>query len=185
MTAALAAKTLTHAIRTGDQLTVQRILTRPDLPRIAVELALQIPAPSRRRLVAPSRRMPESEMKPHGTHAAFNRHKAHGEEPCSTCWEGERIYQAQRARDRRRNPPMEYLPAAIDDVAIAAFTAGENVPLTDQEKPIAARILAGRGVPPTPIAERLHVAPRKVLRWIDSASTPVHSCQTNREGLAS
>jgi hypothetical protein len=37
---------------------------------------------------------------PCGTHAAYNRHKAHGEDPCFPCALAERIYQRQRP-DRR------------------------------------------------------------------------------------
>lgn len=40
-------------------------------------------------------------LRPCGTHAAFNRHKAAGEEPCDRCWAGERNYQTLRGRNRR------------------------------------------------------------------------------------
>jgi hypothetical protein len=39
--------------------------------------------------------------RPCGTHAAFNRHKAAGEEPCDRCWDGERTFQRLRGRNRR------------------------------------------------------------------------------------
>lgn len=35
-------------------------------------------------------------LKPHGTHAAFVRHKNHGEDPCPACVQGEREYHATR-----------------------------------------------------------------------------------------
>jgi hypothetical protein len=41
-----------------------------------------------------------SEPQPCGSHAAYNRHKAHGEDPCFPCALAERIYQRQRP-DRR------------------------------------------------------------------------------------
>lgn len=41
------------------------------------------------------------QLMPHGTHAAFNRHKESGQEPCAECREGERTYQRERARRRR------------------------------------------------------------------------------------
>lgn len=41
-----------------------------------------------------------SEPQPCGTHAAFARHRAHGEQPCEPCVIGEREY--QRARHVRR-----------------------------------------------------------------------------------
>jgi hypothetical protein len=40
-------------------------------------------------------------LKPHGTHAAFNRHKAAGEDPCEPCVFGERDFQRDRQRTRR------------------------------------------------------------------------------------
>jgi len=39
-------------------------------------------------------------LRPHGTHAAYARHRNHGEPACDDCLEAERLY--QRARDRRR-----------------------------------------------------------------------------------
>lgn len=41
-------------------------------------------------------------LKPHGTHAAFNRHRLRGDEPCDMCWMGERQYQRNRSRERRQ-----------------------------------------------------------------------------------
>ena len=41
------------------------------------------------------------ERRPCGTHAAYSRHKAHGEEPCGDCRTAERSYQRERmARSR-------------------------------------------------------------------------------------
>lgn len=40
-------------------------------------------------------------LQPCGTHAAFNRHRAAGQEPCDDCWAAERIYQTARNRKRR------------------------------------------------------------------------------------
>lgn len=41
------------------------------------------------------------ELQPHGTHAAYIRHKSHGTEPCPECVEGERAYQRSRKRRAR------------------------------------------------------------------------------------
>lgn len=41
------------------------------------------------------------ELRPCGTHAAFNRHRVAGEEPCPACWMAEREYQTTRGRRRR------------------------------------------------------------------------------------
>lgn len=38
---------------------------------------------------------------PHGTHAAFNRHREHRQKPCARCQRGERAYQARRMRRNR------------------------------------------------------------------------------------
>lgn len=53
-------------------------------------------------------------LRPHGTHAAFVRHRKHREEPCNACWYGEREYQRERGRRQRREasstpepPPVE------------------------------------------------------------------------------
>lgn len=43
----------------------------------------------------------EPELQDHGTHAAFTRHKNHGETPCTDCIEGERQYQADRYERRK------------------------------------------------------------------------------------
>jgi hypothetical protein len=43
----------------------------------------------------------QREVKPHGTHPAFNRHKSRGEEPCDLCIAGERLYQRERKRPAR------------------------------------------------------------------------------------
>lgn len=39
-------------------------------------------------------------LRPHGTHAAFTRHRKAGQEPCEACWDGEREYQRSRQRAR-------------------------------------------------------------------------------------
>jgi len=41
-------------------------------------------------------------LRPHGTHAAFVRHRNHGEQPCGDCLSGERLYQRERKRTVRR-----------------------------------------------------------------------------------
>lgn len=40
-------------------------------------------------------------LRPHGTHAAYMRHKARGSDPCQECVEGEREYQRLRHLRRR------------------------------------------------------------------------------------
>lgn len=101
MSAELAAAVLCRAVRSGDDKTVNRILRRPDLPKIAVELAGLVPKRRRGFGSRPEWYQSEDAVKPHGTHAAFNRHKSRNEEPCGKCWTAEREYQSARARLRR------------------------------------------------------------------------------------
>ena len=46
-------------------------------------------------------------LAPCGSHAAHNRHRAHGEPPCGLCTDAERAYQADRHRRRRAAPSEE------------------------------------------------------------------------------
>lgn len=56
---------------------------------------------------------------PHGTHAAFNRHRKRGDKPCRQCRDGERAYQAERHNQRRRRliqndlAPVYHLPTTF------------------------------------------------------------------------
>lgn len=44
------------------------------------------------------------QLRPHGTHAAFVRHRAAGEQPCDPCVHGEREYQRARPPRVRKDP---------------------------------------------------------------------------------
>ena len=59
-----------------------------------------------------------TELAPHGTHAAFNRHRNAGEEPCQPCRDGEREYQRIRGQQRR------YFAKHRHNVAAALKDAG-------------------------------------------------------------
>lgn len=107
---------LIGAVRDRDRTSVARILTKlsaRDLYAIAVTCAAMIPddqspcdllawnddaafIPT----PAPANRAP------HGTHAAFNRHRTAGQHPCDDCWDGERLYQRVRGRRRRGVSPL-------------------------------------------------------------------------------
>lgn len=80
---------------------------------------------------------------PHGTHAAFNRHKKRGETPCATCIAGERAY--QQHRHLRRS---------------GAFTQVDGQrPLMATVRPQPAPQLPARGLPVTPkFLDSEHVA---------------------------
>lgn len=58
------------------------------------------PAPDRQPPLFPAV-MVTRELRPHGTHAAFVRHRTNKEEPCEACWHGEREYQRNRKRQVR------------------------------------------------------------------------------------
>src|SRR4051794_33551727 len=58
------------------------------------------PAPDRQPPLFPAV-MVTRELRPHGTHAAFVRHRNNSEEPCEACWHGEREYQRNRKRHIR------------------------------------------------------------------------------------
>ena len=46
-------------------------------------------------------------IQPCGTHAAFNRHRAKGEQPCDECWVGERRYQREKKERQRRERRLQ------------------------------------------------------------------------------
>lgn len=103
---------LIGAVREEDPTATTAILTkmRPrDLYALAVTLAAMVPVDqSPAELLAwndadktPVLKHQPQGLSPHGTHAAFNRHRTNGTEPCDACWTGERDYQRGRARRRR------------------------------------------------------------------------------------
>jgi hypothetical protein len=169
-----AAQRLREAVASGDEATVARILARPDLPRIAVEVA-RIGAAVEGRKRHPERWKPDHELKPHGTHAAFNRHKKRGETPCLECVEGERAHM----RLRQRRVRSEQRALVVDEVAVKRVLNGEDYRLNDAEKRVAALAMWRRGDTTTAIAERLHVGPRKVRLWLSiDAAAPGSSVES-------
>src|SRR4051794_24533211 len=74
-----AAQALIDAIHRGDQLTIQRILRRPDLPRIAVALAERLPRSTR-------------SLAPCGTRSAAERHRRLGEPVDDACARARLMY---------------------------------------------------------------------------------------------
>lgn len=93
---------------------IEDFLDRRDLPQLyalIIALAAMVPDDvSVDHLLAWIRPKPKEapgttrQLRPHGTHAAFNLHRTHGEEPCAACWTGERLYQrdAKRRQVQRR-----------------------------------------------------------------------------------
>lgn len=105
-----AAQLLIGAVRDGNADGVAHILNdldRHQLTSLAVTLAALVPYDqSLRELLAWNddlwdRRKPRRKCRPHGTHAAFARHKKRGEQPCDDCVQGERLF--QHARGPRRS----------------------------------------------------------------------------------
>ncbi len=76
------------------------------------------------------------QLRPHGTHAAFNLHRKHSEEPCAACWTGERLYQRDAKRrqvTRRANPttePTTCTPVARPASDTASTRSQEDWPST-------------------------------------------------------
>lgn len=97
---------------------IVRPLTRQDLAEVAVCLAAMVPVdqtptqllawndePDPAIALAAGTVEDATGLEPCGTHAAFNRHKLRGEQPCDACVVGERRYQARRPPRRRTTPP--------------------------------------------------------------------------------
>ena len=99
------AQALVNAVHWGDQVTVQRILHRPDLPAIAVQLAER--APGRRR-------------KPCGTRSAAERHIERGEPLDDACAAARRKYYRDRARRIRAGLQQRprVVPTDVDPVVV-------------------------------------------------------------------
>jgi hypothetical protein len=160
------AQSLIEALRVGDQRMVGRILSRPDLPRVAIELAQSVIGPK--------------SLRPHGTHAAFNRHKNAGEAPCPDCVTAEREYQRGRMRRRRESDrQLALLPTAapnpgVDPIAVERFVTGdETVHLTRAEKRAAYQAFLARDVSHNQAAERLGLSgatARKVAAELEQRS---------------
>lgn len=152
------AQQLVEAVRNRDAFTIRRITARPDIARIALELATEIGGPK--------------SLRPHGTHAAFNRHKNNGEEPCQECRVGERTYQRLRARrDREAARQMALFDGdnvvdgcqkhpSVDPVVIdrACDLAQPLPPLNRAEKACAYKEMDRRRVPRNEIARRLRIS---------------------------
>lgn len=173
------AAALIEAARVGDRVAMRRILARPDLPRIAAQLAEHLavltPAP----------------LRGHGTHAAFNRHKNHGEQPCVPCVEGERVYQRlQKIKQRGAQVPLlpviavsnlrnagtpeEFLHTLpnIDPVAVERACNGDTtVTLTRPEKVAALQQLLAAGHNKTEAATRLRLSGKTVNELLESSLT--------------
>lgn len=81
--------------------TASQLMQRFDLDYGTVRLIIaRTEGKVRRPSVNRARYLPEQVL-PCGTHAAYNRHRAHNETPCKACRAGESRYQS--ARHRRRN----------------------------------------------------------------------------------
>lgn len=162
MSTSLAVTQLRIAVRDGDQVTLRRLLQRPDLPAIAVELARlapEIPKP----------------LLPCGTRAAYWRHRDRNEPICPPCWEAERKYNRERNRavragihvpNRRRSAEQTRWARGVevDEVAVRRACDGEQVTLTKPERREVVRVLHGRGLSYAEIAGRLHATSRMVHR---------------------
>lgn len=174
---------LIDAVTRGDVDAAQHALDRADTFGLCVVLAA-MNDPDRplsvirsrlprllRALDSPSRRRAAG-LKPCGTHAAHNRHKNRGEEPCEACKQGEREYQARRDYIARHVKP----PASdVDEVAVERACAGERVRLSSEERHLAILRLTEQGLSVREIAQRIGVTGRSVTR---------HRAQLRDAGMA-
>lgn len=118
VTRALALIGAVHENGPGDVVAVLDRTSYQDLLELSVTLAAMVPdtySPAELLAWNDCRHMPAEKptgqrqlfpttpppLQPHGTHAAFNRHRNNDEEPCQACWYGERDYQRERGRRRR------------------------------------------------------------------------------------
>jgi len=100
---------LAAAVRDYDALAVQNLLQVPatEIRAVAVTLAAMVNVDATPTELLAWNDEPalnagrERGLQPHGTHAAFNRHKSAGESPCAPCVHAERTYQRIRSRRRR------------------------------------------------------------------------------------
>lgn len=104
---------LADAVKRNHRGDVQCVLDRADTAALCLVLAAMIDdersvrgllqdVPKLLRWLNRPRLLRERPLRPCGTHAAWERHKRRGEEPCPACTEAERAYQRARTRDRRR-----------------------------------------------------------------------------------
>jgi hypothetical protein len=102
---------LADAVARNDRGDVQCAIDRADPRALCLVLAAMVDdersirgllrdVPQLLRWMDSPRVRPRKPLQPCGTHAAFSRHRARGEEPDELCREAERAY--QRARDRIR-----------------------------------------------------------------------------------
>lgn len=94
---------LIDAVRRKDRTDIQACIDSADLPALTVILAALVDdsRPVRELLAwveTPPRRQPgeRRNLRPCGTHAAYERHRNRGEEPCALCRRSEREYQRNR-----------------------------------------------------------------------------------------
>lgn len=143
-----AARRLITATQRGDTLTIRRLLTCPDLPRIAAVLASWH-----------VHGMPAKPLQPCGTRSAAERHLQRGELLDDACLAARREYFRDRERLRRRTRR-----SGLDEVAISRACAGERVALSRRERLAAVALLRDQGESYADIAARLHTSPRQVHR---------------------
>lgn len=103
---------LVDAVHCAEPGRVAQLISEADLPAVVVLLAAMVDEDRpTSHLLAWTDRLADARLRPGplpqspcGSHAAFNRHRSRGEQPCASCWEAERTYQRIRARQRRGRP---------------------------------------------------------------------------------
>src|SRR4051794_26288768 len=153
------AQALIDAVHRGDRLTVQRVLRRPDLPRIAVALAERLPRSTR-------------PTAPCGTRSAAERHLRYGEPMDNACAEARLLYYRIRRRrqldqqraDRQLGTPKPKTPPLVDHVVVERLINGQPpLHVTRAERAEAVRILHyERGRTRSEIGVQLHMSGARV-----------------------
>jgi hypothetical protein len=159
-----AARALITATHRGDTLTVRRLLTCPDLPRIAAALAAWH-----------VHGIPAKPLQPCGTRSAAERHLHRGEMLDDACLQARREYFRERERLRRRTRR-----SGLDEIAIDRACAGELVALSRKERLAAVMRLRDQGCSYADIAARLGTAMRQVHRDLSDLGLTV---TTTREDV--
>lgn len=71
------------------------------------------------------------QLRPHGTHAAFMRHRAKHEEPCPACWTGERLYQRDAKRRQQAKRRAEQTTPSTTCTPAVRTSLPASTPSTD------------------------------------------------------
>lgn len=147
---------LVDAVHRNDQLAVQRLLRRPDLPRLAVGLASRLEPTPR-------------PLEPCGTRSAAERHIMRGELVDDECADARRAYYRERHLRQRALRAEGAAPSkptvVVDEVAVERLAEGLPVEKPRRAERLAAVLLLhDRGYTRSEIAQRLTMSGGRVAQ---------------------